>query len=66
MCLFKMCFELLPVINMLAQNCFAKFDADMKRRAIEAEFQKERHLLREIIDNIPDLIIYKDPKGFIK
>lgn len=58
--------ELLPVINMLAQNCFAKFDADMKRRAIEAEFQKERHLLREIIDTIPDLIIYKDPKGVYK
>ena len=58
--------ELLPITTMLAQNCFAKFDADMKRRATEAEFKKERHLLREIIDTIPDLIIYKDPKGVYK
>lgn len=34
--------ELLPIINMLAQNCFANLDIAMKRQAIEAELEKER------------------------
>lgn len=55
--------ELLPITNMMAQNCFAKFDADMKRQAIESEFKKELHLLREIIDTIPDMLIYRDING---
>ena len=58
--------ELLPITNMLAQNCFANLDATMKRQAIEAELKKERHLLRVIIDTIPDLIFYKDQNGVYK
>ena len=58
--------ELLPITHMLAQNCFATLDATMKRQAIEAELQKERHLLRVIIDTIPDLIFYKDQNGVYK
>ncbi|SHM79299.1 PAS domain S-box-containing protein/diguanylate cyclase (GGDEF) domain-containing protein [Caldanaerovirga acetigignens] len=58
--------ELLPITNMLAQNCFANLDAAMKRQAIEAELKKERHLLRVIIDTIPDLIFYKDQNGVYK
>jgi diguanylate cyclase (GGDEF)-like protein/PAS domain S-box-containing protein len=58
--------ELLPITNILAQNCFFNLDAAIKRQAIEAELKKERHLLRVIIDTIPDLIFYKDTNGVYK
>ncbi len=34
--------ELLPITNMLAQNCFVNLDISMKRQAIESELEKER------------------------
>ncbi len=58
--------ELLPITGMLAQNCFFNLDAIRKRRAVEIELEKERHLLREIIDAIPDLVFYKDVHGVYK
>ena len=58
--------ELLPITNMLAQNCFFNLDTVRKRLAVEAELKKERHLLREILDAIPDLIFYKDVNGVYK
>jgi len=55
--------ELLPIVNILAQNCFLHLDAVARERAIQIELEQERHLLRAIIDAIPDLILYKDQWG---
>ncbi len=58
--------ELLPIISTLAQNCFFALDIAKKQHAIKTELKKERHLLRVILDTIPDLIFYKDMKGVYK
>ncbi len=58
--------ELVPVTNMLAQNCYFNLDAVRKRRALKDKLKKERHLLRVIVDTIPDLIFFKDVKGVYK
>lgn len=58
--------ELVPVTNMLAQNCSFNYEAVKKREAIEAELRQERRLLRSIIDTIPDMIFYRDVKGIYK
>ena len=58
--------ELLSITDMLAQNCFFNIDAVRKRQAVEAELEKERKLLRVIIDTIPDLIFCKDANGVYK
>lgn len=55
--------ELLPVTEILAQNCFYELETALKQQAIEAELEKKRHLLQVIIDTIPDLIFYKDKYG---
>lgn len=55
--------ELLPITDMLAQNCFANLDTALKCQAVEAELKKRSQLLKVIIDTIPDLIFYKDKNG---
>ncbi len=58
--------ELLPITAMLAQNCCFNFESARKHRVMEAALEKERHLLRVIIDSIPDMIFYKDTTGVYK
>jgi diguanylate cyclase (GGDEF)-like protein/PAS domain S-box-containing protein len=55
--------DLLPITNTLAQNCLLRLEAVLKFEAIEEKLKKERHLLRVILDAIPDLIFYKDRRG---
>ncbi|NLJ55731.1 MAG: diguanylate cyclase [Firmicutes bacterium] len=58
--------ELLPVVNILAQNCAVNLETSIKHQAIETELEKERRLLQAIIDTIPDLIFFKDVYGVYK
>lgn len=54
--------ELLPIVDMLAQNCIACYEVS-KREEIEKSLRKERSFLKALIDTIPDLIFYKDNDG---
>jgi PAS domain S-box-containing protein len=54
--------DLVPVTKMLTYSC-CSFVEIVKRREAEEKLNKERMLLRTIIENIPDPIYVKDREG---